>query len=210
MARVTLFSDAFTGTAADLGAAWDRYSGVVNGLQRVSDQAQGEVINAAVDCIEAHGGTLPNDQWAQATIAAFLSGAAYCAAGVGICWAAPNTVSGYLLIADKSGSQARKGIYKFTAGVLSTVVAAVNRTIVASDTISLEKIQATNTLTGYHNSTQILQGTDSAFTSGRAAIEVYPTAALTDVILDDFASGGFTSDGFGALLSTHRNRLVIA
>jgi hypothetical protein len=99
-------------------------------------------------------------------------------------------VSGYLFYVDKVGSQARCNIFKYTAGVFAAVGVSVNLTIANGDVFRFEASGAT--LTGYQNDTQIVQvPSDTSYSSGRAAIEVYPTVALTDAQVTAFSCGGF-------------------
>jgi len=190
---MVLFTDDFTGTDPSLGASWDHYSGV-NGLQRVADTAEPDVVSAAVDGIQSHSGTLPSDQWAEATLATILGGSDYNSLGVGVRWAAPNAVSGYLLLLDSipSGSF-RLSIQKYTAAVLSQVTSSpsnfVNITLAGNDVFRLEAIGTL--LRGFQNGVLVLSGAEASYAGGRAAVEAYAAATLSNAAWNSFRSGDF-------------------
>jgi hypothetical protein len=194
MARRPLATDAFTRADENpLAGSWSTYSTLTN-LQVVSNAVEAAAINTAIDNIQSHTVTLPNDQWAQVTFSSWLGGAPYASAGLGLRWAAPNTVSGYLFLMDKSGSQARCSIQKYTAGTLANVGGSfTNLTIANGDVFRFETVGTQ--LTGFQNGAQVIQvASDASFSSGRAALEAYATVAVTDVVLDDFSAGDFVDD----------------
>ena len=90
MARNLIASDDFNrADNADLGAAWDAYSGADN--FRVNDNKA--KINAVSNgqALETHNTAVANDQWAQVHVA-FITTAVYTNAGVLCRMAAPNTM----------------------------------------------------------------------------------------------------------------------
>jgi hypothetical protein len=195
VAVMVLFTDDFTGTDPSLGASWDHYSGV-NGLQRVADTAEPDIVSAAVDGIQSHSGTLPNDQWAEAILATIGPTSDYNSLSVGVRWAAPNTISGYLLILDKTNSPTdtyRLSIQKYTAAVLSQVTSSpsnfVNITLAGNDVFRLEAIGTL--LRGFQNGVLVLSGTEASYAGGRAAVEAYAATTLSNAAWNSFRSGDF-------------------
>jgi hypothetical protein len=196
MARRTLATDAFTRADENpLAGSWSTYSTLTN-LQVVSNAVEAAAINTAIDNIQSHTVTLPNDQWAQATIASWVGGATYASAPIGLRWAAPNTISGYLLILDKTNSPTdtyRLSIQKYTAAVLSQVTSSpsnfVNITLAGNDVFRLEAIGTL--LRGFQNGVLVLSGTEASYAGGRAAVEAYAATSLSNAAWNSFRSGDF-------------------
>ena len=130
MARNLIASDDFNrADNADLGAAWDAYSGADN--FRVNDNKA--KINAVSNgqALETHNTAVANDQWAQVHVA-FITTAVYTNAGVLCRMAAPNTQTGYAFLVQHDDAV----IGKFTAGSF-TSLASVPFSITSTPGITL-------------------------------------------------------------------------
>lgn len=197
MGRITLASDNFNrADSLDLGAAWDRYSGV-DGLRIVGNEVRPDPPAAAVDNFESYNGvSLPNDQWASIRIVTCVSAADVDFLYVGCRWAAPNTVTGYLLVVGWAATVPSLAFVQYTTGTFVELHSINTAGLwVAGDTVLLEAVTVGGNavLTGYVNGVQKLTFTDTAspFLSGRALIGAYNTTA-GNAELDDFACGDFS------------------
>lgn len=195
--RRTLFSDDFNrADNVDLGASWDAgYTGK-NNLQIVSNSVRSTVVGT--DSFESvNAVSVPNDQWAQATIAA-ITGTAIIADRVLLRAATPATMTWYDIVASRNLAGVRSFIQETVGGVETSIASENVTTWAAADTLAGE-VKA-NVVALYRNgsSTPLLSVANNTIASGRigAGVFVGSGGALTDAQLDTFSGGDFLGDQF--------------
>jgi len=191
----TLASDTFNrANSTDLGVKWN--SGYTNrsALQLVNNAVRATTIKS--EGLETYNDvTLPADQWAQVTLAAFT----------GIGWNSGGLV---LRASDPPGSgkysiiPANQAGYRTTIYGPSGIIAQENNSVwVAGDVLRAE-IQG-STIYVYRNNALILTANDTSVASGnRAGINIYVDNNLSDVILDNFSAGDFGTSTTAATSAT--------
>lgn len=196
LADTTQFTDNFTrADNTDLGANWDSgYTSQFN-LQIVSNQVEGTSVGN--HNLETYNGTLANDHWAQATIKA-LAGTLR----VAVRTSAPATWNGYLCIASDSGNTSI--IQRRDAGSGTDLTSSATETWAVNDILRCDASGSTLTLKRCTPScSTVLTTTDATYGSGRTGLDAVPVGALTDVLVDDFLTGDFTS------ATSTRSRLLL-
>lgn len=183
----TLITDTFDrANNADLGAAWDTYSGA-NAFSITSNAAR--PTGTAIDNIETYNAvTPPNDQWAQIVLGTWAGGSNYRNAHAACRFAAPNTISGYTGSVETPNPAGKVYIGEFVAGVFS-VLASSAQTVASGDVIRLEVVGSN--LTVFQNGVSRTTASDGTRTSGRVGIVSYPDIAITDVDIASFQAGDF-------------------
>ena len=119
---------------------------------------------------------------------------------------APNTMTGYQVVIQQSLTV----FNKYTAGVQSAPTGGNGSVATAwaiGDVCGFERVGTS--LLAYRNGSLITSTTDAAFTSGRGAIEMYPTSTNDDITFTTFVFGNFTAaGGLGWTLTGARARLA--
>jgi glucose/arabinose dehydrogenase/PKD repeat protein len=180
----TLGSDTFTrSNSTDLGSNWDSgypnrtaLSLVSNAIRATTAGSEGkETFNAV---------TLPDDQWAQVTIAN-LSGTGWNSGGLALRAAPPPGTSHYLvMISNQTG-------YRTTIYGPNGLIATTDTAVWTSGDVLRFEVQG-STLRVYRNTALILTAFDSTVTSGnRAGVGIFAATNLNEIILDNFSEGSF-------------------
>jgi hypothetical protein len=173
---------------ADLGASWD--AGYFNTCQIVGNRLRDSAVGNAG--FETYNVTTPTSaQYAKVTLSTFNTGASVndMYGGTLLRFANSPTTTGLLFTAKRSTAGGSQGqIFSYVAGVGSSVGSA---TVTWAPADVLESRALGSNVILYQNGTPVLTGTNSVHSSGKAGIQcqVYGTAVLSDIELDDWESG---------------------
>ncbi|MGE0551714.1 MAG: hypothetical protein AB7O24_26470 [Kofleriaceae bacterium] len=193
--RTTLASDDFNRADGALGDAWLVYPprstlAIVAGRLRTSESVPGE------DALQTFGGggPAPNDQWSSLVISTFGTG--YLAPGPVVRWQNSPTLSGYACRAGRQGPDHTSFIHRFTDGVSAKILAGNDLVDwMPGDAIRCEAegsmIRMFHIRGGVE--TLVVSAYDTRYSGGKPGILTY-AGTPTEVEVDDFATGGFTSD----------------
>lgn len=187
-AQAATITDNFTrGNNTDLGANWD--SSPDGACQIVSNQVEAPAASSI--CGETwNANSFTDNQWAQITIANFIS-ASTAQAALLIRYSAPPTETGYRISARHNYAESTK-IIRYNDGV-GTTIGSENAVTWGNGDIFYVEISGA-TLTVKRNSTTILQVTDSSpVASGRIGLSVVEGGTLGDTIIDSFTGGDLTA-----------------
>lgn len=192
MRRLRIATDDFNrADSIDLGAAWDTYD-IFTNLQIVGNRVRAGATGGN-DTLESYNAvTVPNDQWAEVTLATVITPPPIYTVwgGVVLRAATPPTTTMYVLAGGVDSGSGLTSVYKWIAGVF-TSLASDTQTWVSGD-VALGEAQGT-ALRIYRNGTLQLSATDSSITDGRlgAKAAVGDGGALTDIEIDGWSGGRF-------------------
>jgi hypothetical protein len=177
------------------GGNWDNSIG--RPLQVVSHTLQ--VTSIASSKRETHVATIPADQWAQITLST-ISGTALAYGGVLLRYASGATDNGYRITGQIN--PAATNVDRFAAGA-NTTIATATTTWQAGDILYATMVGSVLTVYQIRSGTktQILQVTDTTYTSGRVGVAAYmDTGGVQgNIQLSSFAAGDLWVPSAGRL-----------
>lgn len=175
-----------TGASNVAHSGTNLYGAARQGLAVSSNRVRNNALNNPNDIEGLTGVTIPDTQWAAATISTLGAGSSV---GVGCRWASATTYSGYMAVATQ-GSPNTLVLKKYTAGVPSTLgTSAVAPT--GGDQILIEAIGSG--ITTYLNNSPVITVTDATYASGTLALKVRNNTSVANGELDDFLGGDFAN-----------------
>lgn len=191
--RITLQSDGFGRADGSLGQFWDdgytKNGNGVNALQIVSNKVR--ATNVAADAFETFNeGTLPNDDWVQATTAT-LTGGGCQSVRLLLHFSPPPTVAGYEILALKGCGAETSYLVKRTNGVFQSLANESATTWVSTDVMRAE--YRNGQLALYRNDVLVLAVDDATFPSGRAGFGMYNDTAIANTEVTSWSAGGFVA-----------------
>lgn len=199
--RITYQSDGFGRADGLLGQFWDdgyvKSGSAVSALQIVSNNVRTTtLVNDAFETF--NDGTLPNDSWAQQTIAT-ISGGGCQSVRLLLHFSPPPTVDGYEILALKGCGAETSYLVKRTNGIFQSLANEAATTWASTDVMRAE--YRNGQLALYRNGVLLLSADDVTFPSGRAGFGVYnDTGSVANTEVTNWSAGGFvttTADGCG-------------